>query len=531
MLRDGLSATILLWMAAVFAGAASTYHPPAPLPASAPSATFSGDRAVAELRGLMPEQAPRPSGSFALAEFRTRLVTRLNEMGIDVRLQETESCNGAAACVPVVNVIATIPGESDRCVLLMAHYDTTPTSPGAGDNGVSIGAAIELVRLLGERERPYRSVVLLFTDAEEIGGEGSRAFFQESPSVACVDAVANFDGSGTSGPSRVLRVAPGSGGILRAYLDEAPNPIVNSIRHYLFDRLGSNTDFSNAMRAGLPGMDFTFVGSRWNYHSPGDRLEALDPATLQHHGQNMLAVVDALAYDERSTRPQTDLSYVTLAPHHVLIWAAVRGTWGILAISLLMLLGSRALSRPGPGVGEHLVAGSIILAAVATAAVGAKAGIEVADAITGARPQWPSTRWPWRLILYGPPTVAVLIGQRLTERLPSSAVQFASAWILLGLALASALVDLRLAAPLTVAAIGAAAACFVGALAGWRPVPAAVASLAAASLAGLLFLPLSYMAEVTYGFATASPIFGPLAVVMVPVLALLRWAAFARSTS
>src|SRR6476659_7959728 len=50
----------------------------------------------------------------------------------------------------VANLIAEIPGTSraDQIVLLGAHYDTVPTTPGADDNASAVAVLIEVARML-----------------------------------------------------------------------------------------------------------------------------------------------------------------------------------------------------------------------------------------------------------------------------------------------------------------------------------------------------------------------------------------------
>lgn len=85
----------------------------------------------------------------------------------------TDGCGGYG-----VNLFATLRAtrESDRWIVIGAHYDTAETSPGADDNASGVTAVLlvaeELVRL------PVRNanVVFAFFDQEEIGLVGSAHF-------------------------------------------------------------------------------------------------------------------------------------------------------------------------------------------------------------------------------------------------------------------------------------------------------------------------------------------------------------------
>jgi Zn-dependent M28 family amino/carboxypeptidase len=78
-----------------------------------------------------------------------------------------------------VNIVAVKRGETlDEAIVVAAHYDTVPGSPGADDNGSGVAALLELARVLA----PYRfrrSVVLAALDMEEIGLIGARALLPQ----------------------------------------------------------------------------------------------------------------------------------------------------------------------------------------------------------------------------------------------------------------------------------------------------------------------------------------------------------------
>ena len=73
-----------------------------------------------------------------------------------------------------VNILATKPGESAEAIVVGAHHDTVPGSPGADDNGAGVAALLELARVLA-RARFRRSIILAALDMEEIGLLGTRA--------------------------------------------------------------------------------------------------------------------------------------------------------------------------------------------------------------------------------------------------------------------------------------------------------------------------------------------------------------------
>lgn len=89
---------------------------------------------------------------------------------------------------PGLNVIGTLqPNESGKrptshspsAVLIGAHYDTVPGSPGADDNASGVAAMLECARILGNMDRK-RPLIFAAFDAEErqpeVGLHGSTAY-------------------------------------------------------------------------------------------------------------------------------------------------------------------------------------------------------------------------------------------------------------------------------------------------------------------------------------------------------------------
>ncbi|MEG4057633.1 MULTISPECIES: M28 family peptidase [unclassified Microcoleus] len=76
-----------------------------------------------------------------------------------------------------VNVFAERKGTDSNAgaILVAAHYDTVPNSPGADDNATGVAVVLELARLLGSRATP-RTLQVAFFDLEELGLLGSLAF-------------------------------------------------------------------------------------------------------------------------------------------------------------------------------------------------------------------------------------------------------------------------------------------------------------------------------------------------------------------
>lgn len=97
-----------------------------------------------------------------------------------------------------INLVADLPGAPPgRRVLLVAHLDSVPRSPGADDNASGVAALLEAARLLATLPEPP-AVTLAVVDLEELGKVGSgalardRAFRQRLDLVVCLESVGTF---------------------------------------------------------------------------------------------------------------------------------------------------------------------------------------------------------------------------------------------------------------------------------------------------------------------------------------------------
>ena len=97
------------------------------------------------------------------------------------------------------NVLATVEGtdHAEESIVLTAHYDTTPTSPGACDNG---SGAVTLMYIYRHflKNRPRRTMRFIWCGSEEQGLLGSRAYVAaHEDELACARLCYNLDSVGT----------------------------------------------------------------------------------------------------------------------------------------------------------------------------------------------------------------------------------------------------------------------------------------------------------------------------------------------
>ena len=182
--------------------------PPAPAPADAPADSFSAVRAMRHVERIAAR--PRPSGSDAHAEAREWIVGAFGELGLEAQVDReisTVLSGRSVRASSVQNIVARMPGqEAGPAVLLMAHYDTRPQTPGAGDDATGVAALLEAARALRARPVLARDVIFLVTDGEEVGLLGARAFLANHPWRSDVGVVVNVESRGNRGPAILFQI-------------------------------------------------------------------------------------------------------------------------------------------------------------------------------------------------------------------------------------------------------------------------------------------------------------------------------------
>lgn len=273
--------------------------PPAPRGADAPADQFSATRAFAHVERI--GRQLHPAGSAAAADVRGYLVDTLTGLGLDPQVREgigaTSELGGQYAMADTRNVVARIPGTaSTGTLILMAHYDSVQVSYGANDDGAGVSTLLEIARALATGPPPANDVVLLFTDAEEACLCGAESFVAHDPLGAGRAVVLNVESRGSTGPSVMFETSPGNADLVSVYGSVVDRPVATSLAVEVYRILPNNTDFTPFLDAGrFTGLNSAYIDGSGVYHAPQDTRGSMDRASLQHVGDNALALTRALA--------------------------------------------------------------------------------------------------------------------------------------------------------------------------------------------------------------------------------------------
>ncbi|WP_238006063.1 M28 family peptidase [Dactylosporangium sp. AC04546] len=271
-------------------------QPPSPRPASAPAGDFSAGRAFTHVQRI--GQEVHATGSPANDRVREYLVETLTGLGLRPEVQDTVGVNagkfGDGGMAHVRNVVAVLPGSaSTGQVVLMAHYDSVQVSFGANDDGAGTSTLLEVARALTTGERPRNDVVFLFTDAEEACLCGAEAFVSRHPLGQKPSVVLNFEARGSSGPAVMFQTSVGNADLIDVYA-RTPHPVGTSLAVEVYRLLSNDTDFTPFLgQSRFTGLNTAYIDGSSVYHSPFDRPSTMHRSSLQHHGDNALALARA----------------------------------------------------------------------------------------------------------------------------------------------------------------------------------------------------------------------------------------------
>jgi hypothetical protein len=360
----------------VLAWLSSSYrYLPSPVPANAPDTAFSSARAMANLVEIARRQ--HPTGSPAHAQVRGYLMERLTDLGLDPHVQtatSTISLRTRLRTATVRNIVARVPGRNSTGTLLItAHYDGAEIARAAGDDGTGVVSILETLRAIGAGTPLRNDLIVLITDGEELGMLGARAFVDQHPWMADVDAVISLEMRGGGGPSIMFETGADNGWIVRALADSPARPFTSSLSYEVYKRLPNDTDFTPFKAAGAQGLNFAAIGRASLYHQTYDSPENFSEATLQHQGVNALAVTRALGNADLGVVDDADVTYFSLPVLGVVVYGTgfiLPLAAAVLALAALVLLAVRRAGGSWAGMLTGFVLALVCTAATAGAGYG-----------------------------------------------------------------------------------------------------------------------------------------------------------------
>ncbi|MDJ0960727.1 MAG: M28 family peptidase [Acidimicrobiia bacterium] len=381
MPRDRASTTthrIALAVILVLTGSlvVASMMPPAAIPADADDTVAAAGRAVRHVDVIADE--PHPLGSPQNLAVRNYLVDQLTDLGLEPVVQTAmapDFYGTPGNQVEVANVMARIPGTaSTGSILLIAHYDSVDTTPGANDNAVAVGALLETARAVLAGEPLRNDVIILATDAEEPAGRfGATTFARNHPWASDVAVAVNFEAAGGTGPALLVEAPGPNRWLIEAWQRGTRRPVAYSFLPNFVGAIGEvGTDFDVFRGLGIPGLHFAYTHDASIYHTMADNRAAVGERSLQHHCDHAYAMATTLGGVDFGTSPRSgDVVFFTAGPRLITYSTGFGAVAAVLpALGLIgawWALGRRRRITPRRIIGAALrtLGGSIVAAILA----------------------------------------------------------------------------------------------------------------------------------------------------------------------
>ncbi len=264
---------------------------------TAPETEFSTERALVPLKKI--SKAPHYVGSSENKSVREFLMQSLKDLGLSPETQKGYILNESRGRLSQpTNIIAKIKGtETGKALLIFSHYDSALTpSYGTSDAGSGVVTILESVRaLIASGKEPKNDIIILFTDAEEIGLVGAKLFVRSHPWAKKIGLAINFEARGSGGPSSmIVETNQGNKNLIQGFIKANPKfPLASSLLYSIYKMLPNDTDSTIfRIERDIDGLFFAFIDDHFDYHTAGDNFDRLDRNSLEHQGSYLVPLLN-----------------------------------------------------------------------------------------------------------------------------------------------------------------------------------------------------------------------------------------------
>lgn len=325
---------------------------PVPQPETAPTREFSAERAFQHVAVISKES--HPVGSEAMAAVAAYLLQTLQADGLQAEIQAADGYSQwMNKTFALKNVVARIPGnDSSGAVLIVAHPDSTPYGPGAGDNASGAATLLEVARAIKAGAPLKNDIIVLFDDGEEFGYLGGFAFVREHPWMADVRFVIGID-QAAWGPSVLLQAIPPN---VQGYARAVHQPVAFGLYYDMDWTLGHDDSLVFPfIKENIPALDFEDPTAVAFKHSDADTVDKVKQGSMQQMGDQVLAVARQYGDMDLNQTPTVQESFFALWGLGLVHYPAALN----LALAIVTLIGFGFLV--GTGLRQKILGKGFIL--------------------------------------------------------------------------------------------------------------------------------------------------------------------------
>lgn len=314
--------------------------PPPPAPSTLAENEFSSTRAFEHIKQIA--AYPHPAGTSenrAVGDYIIKYVSNLGLTAEVMKSSTLENFGGEMRGGATENILVKIPGTEGKYQIGFAgHYDSTPGSPGASDDGAAVAAMLETMRAIKTGGIAHKNDLhFLFTDGEELTMLGARGIRDSSEYYKEIDVLFNFEARGSDGVSIMFETSPGNEWLVENLKSAVPETVATSISYDIYRYMPNLTDFTIFKENKIKGLNFAFIGNGKDYHNAMDSAENLSQSSLQHHGIYALNLAKYFGNIENIQTPPNNAVYFNLPGK---FFVSYSGFWVLpeIVLGLLLLL-------------------------------------------------------------------------------------------------------------------------------------------------------------------------------------------------
>lgn len=171
-------------------------------PSAAVSTSAHGAVAYVTAKTFAKSVHPRVADTWGDIRARQFVTGAFQQYGYFPLTQEFISGSGGAR-LHSANIIALKEGESAKCLIVGAHYDSAPKGQGYADNATGIGLVLEAAARVKPRVTPYTLVFVAF-GAEERGLAGSSHYVRAMSSLESRATIGMIDLDAVAGGAEII---------------------------------------------------------------------------------------------------------------------------------------------------------------------------------------------------------------------------------------------------------------------------------------------------------------------------------------
>ena len=303
---------------------------------------FSTDRALNHVQQI--SKRPHGVGFAGHGEVRKYILEELEKLGLETSIQEGYTAGDWANLSRAINILAKIEGAGEgKALMLLSHYDSSPhSSLGASDAGSGVAVILEGIRaFLAENPSPKNDIIILITDAEELGLNGADLFVNEHPWAKEIGLVLNFEARGSGGPVYMLiETNRGNGKLIQEFTAANPEyPVANSLAYSIYKMLPNDTDLTVFREdADIEGFNFAFIDDHYDYHTVRDNYQRLDRNTLAHQGSYLMPLLKHFSDTDLSNLKSLDDYIYFNVPFFRLVSYPFEWIWPMYGLAILLFV-------------------------------------------------------------------------------------------------------------------------------------------------------------------------------------------------